>query len=540
MAPKAKVKAKAKAKARAKAKAKVAPRRRGRLGVPRVGGGGAPPVMHRPAARDRGAVPDPEVEWKAGQEIGSHLVQPHWMKAGDRVVITKGFYYGEEMKISGQVDNFEVLGEDRRMRIVVTGTSLDRILTWGSGMDRPTMRLHLCTPTCNREEVADDIIHAVMIRRGLREDQEEAWASNLQPVPTGRVDELPALRARGADLATEAVPRGEADKKKAKESDSSSGRSKRKKKKKRKKKDKEKRSKKEKEKETSKEGTEKKKKKAEDSESEDSIFNGRKAKAACKKELGVLYRGTGLDPRESVRRRVFRRARRQLKKQQKDSSSSSRSSSSTGDPDGLDMGEDGVFLQTSKIRRVGDMFPGALASQTLEGMKIHLLTEVGQEERSKGLSGICLPYYRQFLSRRTSGPQQRELLTLMSALDALMAGRPATAADIMIQRVKSCESVLTGSHWSVAQKLELVGLDTPTATPLPELSSAQRDVYEEAKTRASAAQSEGRPSSWGKGQGRGRGEQEGQRKGKSKEKGGGRGAGNKGDAKKGQEGNTGK
>lgn len=70
MAPKAKVKAKAKAKARAKAKAKVAPRRRGRLGVPRVGGGGAPPVMHRPAARDRGAVPDPEVDGRQDRRLG--------------------------------------------------------------------------------------------------------------------------------------------------------------------------------------------------------------------------------------------------------------------------------------------------------------------------------------------------------------------------------------------------------------------------------------------------------------------------------------
>lgn len=125
-------------------------------------------------------------------------------------------------------------------------------------------------------------------------------------------------------------------------------------------------------------------------------------------------------------------------------------------------------------------------------------------------------------------------MTLMSALDALMSGRVATAADLMIQRVKSCESVLTGSHWTVAQKLELVGLDNPMATPLPELNSAQKDMYMEAKTRANAAQADGRPGG-SKGSGKMRQEQDGQKKGNGKERRPGKGAGAKGDGKKGKE-----
>lgn len=107
------------------------------------------------------------------------------------------------------------------------------------------------------------------------------------------------------------------------------------------------------------------------------------------------------------------------------------------------------------------------------------------------------------------------------------------------QRVKSCESALNGTHWSVSQRLEIVGQDSITATPLPELTSAQKEAYLESKARSSAAQADGRP---GGGKGKGKGEtKDWQPKGSTKDRKGGRGQGAKGDnQKKGREDAAGK
>lgn len=179
------------------------------------------------------------------------------------------------------------------------------------------------------------------------------------------------------------------------------------------------------------------------------------------------------------------------------------------------------------------MFPGALGAQTLDTMRDQLLTEVGQEKKGGGLQGIAIPYFRQYLHKKSTGPQQRELLTLLSAVDAIMAGRPAAAVDMLLQRVKSCESMLAGSHWTVSQRLEILGQETATVVPLEELTSAQREVYQESKARSHAAQADGRPSSY-KGLSKGRGEgKDGQPKGGKDRR---PGKGGKGEqAKKGKE-----
>lgn len=119
-------------------------------------------------------------------------------------------------------------------------------------------------------------------------------------------------------------------------------------------------------------------------------------------------------------------------------------------------------------------------------------------------------------------------------MDAILAGKPAAAADMLLQRVKSCESVLNGTHWSVAQRLELLGQESTTATPLPELTSAQKEAYLESKARSSASQVDGRPSG---GKGKAKNEnREWQQKGGGKDRRAGKGNAAKGDnAKKGKE-----
>ena len=48
-----------------------------------------------------------------------------------------------------------------------------------------------------------------------------------------------------------------------------------------------------------------------------------------------------------------------------------------------------------------------------------------------------------------------ELITICAGLDALLKGSPSKCTDILCQRLKSIEASMSGTHWSVAQRLEL-------------------------------------------------------------------------------------
>lgn len=424
MAPKAK--AKVKAKAKAKGKAKAAPRPRGGLrgGRRRVGD------LRRPAI-SRGV--DHEEKWKKGEEIDAWNLDPRWLTADCRVVCRQAFYYGGEGKVAGEITAVEVLGAEVTIKMKLIGTTEDRLLTWATGNAPAVVRVHLCQRGCGKEPVADDLLHATCIRRGGSREQEDGWVTNLMPIPGGPPDELPQLRARAEALAEVVPPEKEAKKKKEDASSSESGRKKKKKKKKKGKKEKDSKKEKDKRGKEEDESIEGKKKKKDGSE--DEVYDGSRARACCKKTASALFRGTGLDPKASVWHRVFRRARKHLKNKEKESSSESGSSSSSSGMEQPDPGGAGIFLSTSKVRRVAELFPGALAAQTLEAMKEQLLTEVGVEQKSEALVGIGVPYFRQFLSRKATGPQLRELLTLLSSVDAILSGKPAAAADMLLQRV---------------------------------------------------------------------------------------------------------
>jgi hypothetical protein len=187
------------------------------------------------------------------------------------------------------------------------------------------------------------------------------------------------------------------------------------------------------------------------SESLDARLDGTMAKQACKKDPNALYKGTGLDSREKVRRRVARRARRAMRKKSKKGSSSEDSGSSGTSRRSVGLGEDEtVFQQASKVKLVATGFPGTLACQALSQMRSVLLSEIGTEDRPGTLKACALAYFRQQLSRKASGPAQRELLSIATAVDMMLNGNAAGALDVLIQRFKSCETMLAGCHWTVA------------------------------------------------------------------------------------------
>jgi hypothetical protein len=313
----------------------------------------------------------------------------------------------------------------------------------------------------------------------LDTEKEEGWVCNLQKVaPLDDRDDLQHLRARqredggplGIGGGAPGTPK-EGGKKKKKKKASKKNKIKKK---------------------------EDKSQEAESSSTGEEVkMDGSNSRLAAKKDMSTLFRGTGLDPRERVRRKVARRARKSIKKRgaKDNSSKSSNSSSSTEDSPG-NVQEETVFEQASKVRQIASGYPGTLASQALMQMRAVLFSELGSPDQPGLLKPCALAYYRQQVSRKSqSGPAQREMLSIATSIDLLMGGNVAGAMDIMVQRFKSCESVQSGCHWTVAQKLEVVPPENAMLTPLQEMHSAQRDVFEESKLRWLAAQPDGRSSS---------------------------------------------
>lgn len=389
------------------------------------------------------------------------------------MVCTKAFYYHQECKVAGAITGLEVQGGETVLLLQLRGTTHEGLLKLHSSGPLQEFRLHLCPPGCNQEEVSDFLIHALQMRLEQEEAAEEGWATNLQKVqPAEETDDLAGLRERQQKLGVEAERPAVEKKEKSKKT-------------------------KRKEKKEKKEKREKKKRLGlaveSSGSSEEVALDGSRARLAARKSLIALFAGTGLDPKEKIRRRVSQKARRAVKKRGKRSSDSSSGGSSGSTEDmGPEAGEEGVFQQESKVRLVAASQPGALAAQALTHMRGLLLSEIGHNDQPGLLKACAVAYYRQCLQRRSTGPAQRELLTICSAVDAAMSGNVAGCLDILLQRLKSAESTLSGTHWSVSQRLEILPQDQASLTPLQEMSSARKDVYEESRLKWLASQPDGR------------------------------------------------
>ena len=241
-----------------------------------------------------------------------------------------------------------------------------------------------------------------------------------------------------------------------------------------------------------------------------------------------------LDGKEKVRRRVARRARKLVRRKKAERSGSSSRSSSTGNDEDLDIGQDeGFFESETKVQKVAEACPGALAARSIVSMRKVLLESAGLDAEEQLVSTTAVKYSRQELQKKTSGPVSRELVTLCSAVDHLLRGRAAQAMDCMLQRVKSVETTIAGSHWSVSQRLELPPLDMQTIAPREEIISAQKAAAIDARSRFLAAQPDGRGKTKGPGKSK---EQPHQEWRNDRERGKGKSSGKKDKGKKKEEG----
>lgn len=489
---------KARAKALAKAKAKAAGR------------------MRRPAQADPGlgAGADPLEAWRRGDIVEMRKVPLDEVLKAPLLVVEEGSYFQSPCRIAGLPQGSVVSGPDLYVRLKPTGTTHEGILRLQTGTPELSLRLHWCQDGCGEAETAVDLIHVKKVRMGKGPTQGEGWYNNLEKAAPAQEDELADLRARadGAAALKEGEKLGIGEGPKAEKEDD----------KKKKKKDKEKK-KDEKDKDKKKKA---KKRSSSTSRSVDSSdLNGSRPRVAATKTLKALFQGTGLDPKEKIRAKVSRSAKRSVKKKSKQDSTSQSTgtSSSSKDEDG---GVENFFLQATKAKSLAETHPGALTSQTLGQMKASLLQEAGLESQRRGVEPVALQYFRSVLSRKGTGPMIRELYTLSACIDALLRGRPCHALDIMSQRVKSLESTLGGVHWSVSQRLEILGQDAQGLAASQEVREAQRDAYSDQKLRYLAAQPEGRA---GKSTDKGKGKTYQGREGGKK---GGKGAAGKEQGKK--------
>lgn len=236
-------------------------------------------------------------------------------------------------------------------------------------------------------------------------------------------------------------------------------------------------------------------------------MDGTRPRLANQKEVKALFQGTGLDPRDKIRNRVVRRARKHLRRRsERSSSSDSGSESKRSSSEDGETAEESIFETASKVRVIAEHFPGALTAQAMSQMRSTLLQEVGLEDRPNTLHPVAVAYLRQNLQKRASGPTLRELLTLSHYLDSLVRGKVASATDVITQRIKSIEQSLSGSHWSVSQRLEVLPPDSVMLTAVPEAAAAQKELYAESKARYYSGFPDGRAGKGNKGQRRGKGE----------------------------------
>ncbi len=125
-------------------------------------------------------------------------------------------------------------------------------------------------------------------------------------------------------------------------------------------------------------------------------------------------------------------------------------------------------------------------------MKTYLVTRQAGQTDSQTLTAVAEAYLTSVLLPTQAGRLgrrgERELRTLAMAIDYLVSGEVAQAADLLMQRFKAVElAAVSDAGWQVAQHLELIPSSEVTATGEDELRSAarfERDVVRYRRTGA--------------------------------------------------------
>eukprot|EP00438_Fugacium_kawagutii_P001025 Skav205833 [mRNA] locus=scaffold160:189305:190459:- [translate_table: standard] len=353
----------------------------------------------------------------------------------DFIVLKGAKYYGRSVDVGGHVKGVRLVERQLYLDIKVTGTRDDGFLRAISGLPTRMAQAHICEPACGAPLEGEFLLHAEAF--DTVEKASEPWLSNLEEVvpEIGERDELEKLRA--AARGDEGTPSGKEKKEKNKKEKKKDSKKKKEKEKKKKKKE---QSPSKKEKKDLEEEVEKKKA----DRSSSSSSTGPEGPVG-EKSLEAVFEGTGLDPDFRRRTRFLKKAKRVSKKLKKkkrkesEGSGSSQSSSSSEEPS--QEGHLGLFEPEKRVKAIWRKCPGALTAHSLSEAKERLLTSSGAlwSGDKQTLSPLFTYYARQNLMPTMSPPMAQETLTLGVALDLVLQGQVAGAADVMSQRLKALE-----------------------------------------------------------------------------------------------------
>lgn len=400
------------------------------------------------------------------------------------------------------------------------GTNLESLLTWAAGSTH-SARVHVCPAECSQEAVGPGLLHCKKYRViGSLEDLDGMpWRDVLVSASPRDGDELAGLRSRMEALPGVVGGDGGATASKGEKDDGKKKDKKKTKKKKRQRSRKRSRSPDSKRRKRSRSSRSRRRGGDKEKRSAGEIGARSPARSSSSSSTSSstaytpvdqkrMFAHSGLDPMKKARNRQRRKAQRYAQRHRSKKEDSK--SSSSGDGAGL-KGQT-IFGEHQRVRAVALNFPGVLSAQAIEDMQELILTEAGQQtSQHEGWVPTLLRYYRQMLSRKVSGPMNRELHTLCTVGDLILRGLLPDAMDTLIQRVKSLEAQASGLAWTSAQRLELLASETATLSSRQELKIATTEQRAEAQAHQAG-------SWWNKGSGKDNGKSEKGDKGKGKGK----------------------
>ena len=191
--------------------------------------------------------------------------------------------------------------------------------------------------------------------------------------------------------------------------------------------------------------------------------------------------GPTSQPQRGMKPKKKKKKKKKAKKK-KDRESSSSSSGSTSSSE--ELGD-----TKSKFSQLADDKPGKLFLGGYREMMRLLNERVGASAPADGsveLHPIFVRYYHLVVDKAKIGPRNdREILTLFTVMDALMAGNVPRALDTLMQRTKSIEAATSDAlPWVVASHLELVDQSRPSTLSRREREIAIREQMREQKVDA--------------------------------------------------------
>ena len=440
----------------------------------------AAPALRRPAARVRD-LRSSEDKFRAGEEVQIGSLPLDAFKKGDWVASSDSLYYGGDCVWAGKIGRAVLEDGIAELEVVLTGTESETLLQAATSRAPGSVtRIHCCKADCDKKRENPDLIHCNKIYL-VDTSVEAGWEKNLEVA-----DEAAELRRR-----QEAWNKQKEDEEKPKKPRSSSSEKDKKKKKKKKKKDKE---------DSESGGKEKKKKRK---------YGGR---TLAKKDVALIFEGTGMDPDPGIRKKLGKKLKRQLKKNKSVSSGSSGDSSTSS---GLD---EEVLDDRSKLHKIAALAPGVLTAASLKNMKLYVTQASGSQWSADedSLPALMVAYTRQHLAHRGSGGLLREAVSLSHIGDLIIQGRIAEAVDCLSQRLKCVELMLAGHPYAVAQKVEIMPGMEPLISSRTEMQLAQKEAKMDYAVKVPAYTPE-RPKGQAKGKDKGKKGDKG--KGKAKDEG---------------------